>query len=157
MFLVKIKVCQISEAFFCTLFEFITFLFNPSIGATTPGLSGYGTSDNQEALHIPQSSRPEASPSDCLKSYPEHSLGSRKSHSYRDSVGVFYRPSRLGYCVVANFGWRHYCKRIQITVILSRSGYNLVFPLACCRGVIWINTPLKMTLCRIYACCRWFV
>ena len=36
--------------------------------------SGPGSNDNEEVLHIPQSSRSGASPSDSLVSYPGHSL-----------------------------------------------------------------------------------
>ena len=44
--------------------------------ATTPGESGPGSDGNGEVLHISQSaSIIEASPSDCLVSYPGHSLG----------------------------------------------------------------------------------
>ena len=44
-------------------------------GATNYGLSGPGSDSNEEVLHIPQSSSiAEASPSDCLESYPGHSL-----------------------------------------------------------------------------------
>ena len=45
-------------------------------GAPTPGKSRPGTYGNEEVLCIPQSSSTtEASPSDCLVSYPERSLG----------------------------------------------------------------------------------
>ena len=45
-------------------------------GATTPGQSGPGSNGNKGVLHIPQSSSSTgASPSDCLVSYPGHSLG----------------------------------------------------------------------------------
>ena len=41
-------------------------------GATTPGQSELGSDGNKGVLHIPQnSSITEASPSDCLVSYPE--------------------------------------------------------------------------------------
>ncbi len=54
-------------------------LFNPLIrlllGATTPGQSGSESDGNERVLHIPQISKAGASPSDCLMSYPEHSLG----------------------------------------------------------------------------------
>ena len=43
----------------------------------TPGQSGHGSNGNKRVLHIPQSSSiTGASPSDCLVSYPGHSLGS---------------------------------------------------------------------------------
>ena len=45
-------------------------------GATTPGQSGPGSDDNEEVLPISQSSSIiGTSPSDCLVSYAEHSLG----------------------------------------------------------------------------------
>ena len=45
-------------------------------GATTPGQSGSGSDSNGEVFHIPQSSSiTEASPSDCLVSYPGYTLG----------------------------------------------------------------------------------
>ena len=44
--------------------------------ATTPGQSELGSDGNEGVLRIPQSSSiTEASPSDCLVSYPGHSLG----------------------------------------------------------------------------------
>ena len=55
-------------------------LFNPQIGplsgATTPGQSGPGSDGNKGVIRIPQSSSTAGtSPSDCLVSYPEYSLG----------------------------------------------------------------------------------
>ena len=45
-------------------------------GATTQGQRGPGSNDNEVVLHIPQSSSiTETLPSDCLVSYPGHSLG----------------------------------------------------------------------------------
>ena len=45
-------------------------------GATTPGQSGPGSNGNEEVFRIPQSSSiTGTSPSDCLVSYPAHSLG----------------------------------------------------------------------------------
>ena len=54
-------------------------LFNPKIrplsGATTPGQSGPGSDGNEGVLCIPQSSSIIGTlPSDCLVSYPGHSL-----------------------------------------------------------------------------------
>ena len=49
---------------------------NHSICGTTPGQSEPGSDGNKEVLCIHQSSSiTEASPSDCLVSYPGHSLG----------------------------------------------------------------------------------
>ena len=45
-------------------------------GATTPSQSGPGSDGNEGVLRIPQSSSTAGtSPSDCLVSYPGHSLG----------------------------------------------------------------------------------
>ena len=64
--------------------------------AITLGQSGLRRNDNEEVLHIPQSSQIWASPSYSLMSYPEHSLGCVLSLS-RDVGGVFYQPNRLGW------------------------------------------------------------
>ena len=42
--------------------------------ATTPGQSGLRSNGNEGVLQIPQSSKPGASLSDCLVSYPSHLL-----------------------------------------------------------------------------------
>ena len=69
-------------------------LFNPWIvplsGATTTGQSEPGSNGNEGVLRIPGTS-----PSDCLVSYPGYSLGGVLP-LYREAVGVFYSPSRLG-------------------------------------------------------------
>ena len=58
------------------------------LGATTPGQNGPGSDSNEEILHIPQcSSITEASPSDCLVSYPEHSL--RESYLSAEVQSVY--------------------------------------------------------------------
>ena len=44
-------------------------------GATTPSQSVPRSNSNEKVLHIPQSSRAEALPSDCLISYPGLLLG----------------------------------------------------------------------------------
>ena len=65
-------------------------------GATTQGQSGPGSNGNESVLRISESSSISgASLSDCLMSYPGHSLvgGLRLC---RDAVGVFYNLSRLG-------------------------------------------------------------
>ena len=65
-------------------------------GATNPDQSGPGSDGNKGVIHIPQNSIiTEASPSDCLVSYPEHSLGRGVLPLCSDAVGVFYNPSRL--------------------------------------------------------------
>ena len=63
-------------------------------GATTPGQRGPGSDGNEEVLHIPQSSSTAVtSPSDCLMSYPGHSLGGEVLPLCRGTVNVFYSPS----------------------------------------------------------------
>ena len=58
--------------------------------ATTPDQNGTGGNTNEEVLHIPQSPRIGASPSDCFVSYTR-TLGVVDG----DAVSVFYNPSRL--------------------------------------------------------------
>ena len=56
-------------------------------GATTPGQSGPGSNGNEGVLHIPQSSSTAGtSPSDCLVSYPGHSLGGSYPSAEMQSV-----------------------------------------------------------------------
>ena len=65
---------------------------------TTLSQSGLGSNGNNGVLHIPQSSRiTGTSPSDCLVSYPRHSLWKGGIISLcKDLVCVFYSPSQLG-------------------------------------------------------------
>ena len=64
-------------------------------GATTPGQSGPGSDGNEGVLRIRQSSSINGtSPSDCLVSYPEHSLLGGVTRN-RKTVGKFYSTSRL--------------------------------------------------------------
>ena len=61
-----------------------------------PGQSGPGSNGNEGVLCIPQtSSIAGTSPSDCLVSYPGHSLEGVLPLC-REAVSVFYSPSRLG-------------------------------------------------------------
>ena len=64
-------------------------------GTTTQGQSGPGNNVNDEVFHIPQISKARTLPSDGLMSYLGHSLGGVLP-LYRDAVGVFYSPNRLG-------------------------------------------------------------
>ena len=62
--------------------------------ATTPSQSGLGSNGNEEVLRIlPNSSI--TGTSDCLVSYPGHSLEGILP-LWRGAVSAFYRPSRLG-------------------------------------------------------------
>ena len=71
-------------------------LYRALSSATTPGQSGPGSDGNEGVLRIPQSSSTAGtSPSDCLVSYPGHSLRGVLPLC-REAVGVFYSPSRLG-------------------------------------------------------------
>ena len=64
-------------------------------GTTTPGQSGPGSNGTEGGTpHSQSSSITGASPSDCLVSYPGHSLGRILPHR-RDTVSVFYSPSQL--------------------------------------------------------------
>ena len=56
-------------------------------GATTPGNSGPGSNGNERVLRIPQSSSiTGASQSDCLMSYPGHTLGEFYPYAEMQSV-----------------------------------------------------------------------
>ena len=66
-------------------------------GAITPSDWGPGRGGNEKVLCISQNyCITEASPSYCLVSYPEHSLGGGVQQFRRDIVDVFFSPSRLG-------------------------------------------------------------
>ena len=59
--------------------------------ATTLGQSGPGNNANEGIFCFPQSSSiSEASPSDCLMSYP------KVLTLCKDAAGIFYSPSQLG-------------------------------------------------------------
>ena len=95
-------------------------------GATIPDQSGPGSDGNEGLLNIPQSSSfPGISPTDRFVSYPGHTLGDLTSLC-RETVGLFYRPGRLG-CLDGDrdfllswcqqkfpFTWLHFCFRIYI-------------------------------------------
>ena len=68
-------------------------------GAITPGQSGSGKDGNKEVVCIPQSSTiTGASSSDCLMSYPEHSL--------RGGGGSYLSPEMQSVHSTAPFSWR---------------------------------------------------
>ena len=70
-------------------FSSINPYIGPLSGATTPGYSGPGSDGNEGVLRIPQSSSiAGTSPSDCLMSYPGHSLGVGVLPLCRVAVGV---------------------------------------------------------------------
>ena len=72
----------------CTQFSSIWPLDWTLSGATTPGQSGPRNDGNEGVHRIPQnSSITGASPSDCLVTFPGHSLGGI----------LFYRPNRLSH------------------------------------------------------------
>ena len=65
-------------------------------GATTPGQSVPRSDGNERVLHIPQSLRTTGAwPSNCLVSYPGHSLG--ESNPSPEKLLVIYCPSRVSY------------------------------------------------------------
>ena len=76
-------------------FSSIQLIDRALLGATISGQSGLGTNGNEGVLRIPQSSSiTGTSPSDCLVSYPGHSLGGVLPVG-RGASGVFYSLSRL--------------------------------------------------------------
>ena len=67
-------------------------------GATTSSQSGPGSNSNEGVIHISQSSKTGASPSNSLVSYTGHSFGGR-GLCYplcRDAVSVFCSPNEMG-------------------------------------------------------------
>ena len=86
-------------SFVCTQFKCQTVLIWPLdktlSGATTLGLSGPGSDGYEEVLHIPQSSKTGASPSDGFTSYPGFLLGESSPSAERKS-DAFYSPNQLG-------------------------------------------------------------
>ena len=93
---VKIVPLQTIQSSISTLFSSISPIDRTLSGTTTPGQRGPGSNGNEGVLHISQSSNiTGASPSDCLESYPGHSLGGVLTLC-RDAVFVFSSPSQLG-------------------------------------------------------------
>ena len=63
---------------------------NTPLGATIPGQNGPGSNVNEGVLCIPQSSSITGiSSSNCLVSYPGHSLGWRESYSFEKMLSVY--------------------------------------------------------------------
>ena len=74
--IVKIVLFQAIQFSTITQLSSIWFIDRTLSGATTPGQREPGSDGTEEVIHIPQSSSTaETSPSDCLVSYPGHSLG----------------------------------------------------------------------------------
>ena len=74
--------------------------WDPISVTTTPGQSRPESNGTERVLHIPQSSRTEASLSDGLVSYPGH-LEWEVLPFCRDAVSVFYSSSQLG-CIISS-------------------------------------------------------
>ena len=92
----KAVLFQVIQFSISTQFSSIGLIDRTLSGATTPGHSEHGNNDNEGVFHISQSSSITGTlPSDCLVSYPGHSLVSVFSLC-RGAVDVFYSPSRLG-------------------------------------------------------------
>ena len=88
---------QFSVSFVRSQFKRHIVLFDPEIGPY-PGQSGPGSDGNEGVLHIPQISKPGASPSDCLISYPGHLL--LGSYASAEMQSVYSR---------APADWAEYC------------------------------------------------
>ena len=123
-----------------------TVLFNTSIGplscATIPGQSGPRSDGNEGVLRIPQSSSiTGTSPSDCLVSYPGHSLGGVLPLC-REAVDVFYSLCRLD-----NKLYRKKCAGINvhkydITLFISFSQFVLL-------SLSWLLRSQYFDLCML--------
>ena len=66
-------------------------------GANTQGQGGPRSNGSEGVLYIFQISKAGGLPSDGLMSYLGHSLGGGILPLYRDTVGVFWSPSWLGW------------------------------------------------------------
>ena len=82
---------------------------------TILGQSGQECNSKEEVLHLPESSRTGASPSDGLLSYQDHSLG-RVLPLSRNAVGVFYSPQPTGLTRNKN---KNTCKNITCPIFVS--------------------------------------
>ena len=119
------------KSFFCILFKCqnsIGSIYRTLSGTINLSQCGPGSNGNVEGLHNLQSSRiTRVSPSDYLTSYRTLIL-----HIYKEAVGVFYSPSRLG----LNFLW---CKCIlsDTQVLSNQQG------LTCIGSVRTLNAVIK--------------
>ena len=85
-------------------------------GATIPSQSGPGSNGNEGVLCIPQSSNiTGTSPSDCLVSYPGHSLRAGLLLLCWEAVSVFYSPNQLDNSMLII---RKFCNKIIEMYIL---------------------------------------
>ena len=92
----KTNLFQTIQVSISTQFSSIWFIDRTLSGATILGQSEPGSDGNGEVLRISQSSCiTGTSPSDCLVSYPGHSLGGGL-HLCREAVGIFYSTSWMG-------------------------------------------------------------
>ena len=73
----------------------IGFIDGVPSGATTPRQNGPESNNNERVRHIPQSSKTGASPSDCLASYPRHTL-MEVLPLFNDAVGILFSSIRMG-------------------------------------------------------------
>ena len=86
--------------------------------AITTDQSGPGSNGNEGVLRIPQSSSiAGTSPSDCLVSYPGHSLGGGVLPLCREAIDVFYSPSRQGKKTKKNMYLHNASKSIETLVV----------------------------------------
>ena len=97
-------------------------LFNPYIGplsgATTPGQSGPGSDGNEGVLRIPQSSsNAGTSPSDCLVSYPGHSLG--RSYPFAEKQSV-YSTAPADWAIYWGRGYLQYLASSKVSLNIGK-------------------------------------
>ena len=101
-------------------------------GATTPGQSGPGSNGNEGALRIPQSSSiTGTSTSDCLVSYPRHSLGQRSYPSAEMQLVYSTAPANWAIRKEESSGNQfnnHWKKRKEIQIYLCTSVVQIVVP-----------------------------
>ena len=103
--------------------------------------SGPGSNDNEGLLHNPKRSRSGASPSDCLVSYPGHSLGESYPSAEMQSVyfialcsAIDHLKDCLHIFVISEYHnsppQLFQCVNKSRTLVVEETYYSLIFPRA---------------------------
>ena len=111
----KTVLFQVTQFSIRTQFSSIWPIDRALSAATTPGLNKPESDANEEVFRVPQSSsNTGTSPSDCLESYPKHSLWGGILPPCKDAVGVFYSLGRLGQLLHIFYWLKHDSLEIKL-------------------------------------------
>ena len=121
------------------LYTYVWLTHRTLSGATILSQSGYRSNGNEGVHHIPQISKNWALLSDDLESYTGHSFEGGVLSLFRDTDGVFYSPSLLG--------WYDTCVRVCVCVCVYVSTCVCVCVFSCMHVCIWVCVHL-------YVCAR---